>query len=360
LKDPVNMKHGQMLERLVDNALDFLDRSLHDFDAAPKFSVIHFYAAVELFLKARLLAEHWSLVVTKRQDPDIKRFLNGDFQSVSLEEAADKLDKVLLSPLAPSELAQFRNLAKHRNRMVHFFHEASTGHDVDILKQQIAMEQLKAWYLLNRLLMDRWDNIFGKWKSQLDKVTAGLNRHHEYLQIVYEHKLPEIAARIKKGDIIDECLSCGFKAAKVKKIFGELKKIDCLVCQFSGELLLVDCPDCDHSVAFINDGFSKCVECGRKIEPNELAKLMSKDKIGTKDYFESGLPASCAECESIETVIEFKDEYLCTGCFNIYKSEDLHQCEWCQTLNAGNIPDSFWKGCVVCEGRAGHERGKDD
>lgn len=114
------MRQGQMLDRLVENALDFLTRSLEDLDQRPKYSVIHFYTAVELFLKARLIAEHWSLVVAKRQDPDVKKFESGDFQSVSLDEAAEKLDKVLQSPLTPAELSQFRALAKHRNRMVHF------------------------------------------------------------------------------------------------------------------------------------------------------------------------------------------------------------------------------------------------
>ena len=178
------MKHEQMLDRLVENALDFLERSVADFDDAPKYSVIHFYAAVELFLKARLLAEHWSLVVAKRQDPDLKKFESGDFQSVTLDEAADKLDKVLQSPLTPAEISQFRNLAKHRNRMVHFFHEGATEKAQDDLKRQVAKEQLKAWYFLNRLLLERWDAVFGKWRKELANVTSALKQHNEYLQAV--------------------------------------------------------------------------------------------------------------------------------------------------------------------------------
>ena len=53
-------------ERLVENALDFLVCAIEEFQVAPKYSVIHFSAAVELFLKARLMAEHWSLVVMDR------------------------------------------------------------------------------------------------------------------------------------------------------------------------------------------------------------------------------------------------------------------------------------------------------
>lgn len=41
------MKHFDKLERLVENAFDFLDRALWDFNKAPKHSVINFHAAVE-------------------------------------------------------------------------------------------------------------------------------------------------------------------------------------------------------------------------------------------------------------------------------------------------------------------------
>ncbi|HIP71183.1 MAG TPA: hypothetical protein EYH05_07285, partial [Anaerolineae bacterium] len=61
------MTPKDLLERLVENAMDFLSQSIEEFDGSPKYSVIHFHAAVELFLKARLMAEHWSLVVSKRK-----------------------------------------------------------------------------------------------------------------------------------------------------------------------------------------------------------------------------------------------------------------------------------------------------
>ena len=63
--DPQEPKPSDLFDRLVDNALDFLNRSIADFEKSPKYSVIHFYTAVELFVKARLMAEHWSLVVAK-------------------------------------------------------------------------------------------------------------------------------------------------------------------------------------------------------------------------------------------------------------------------------------------------------
>src|SRR5215211_1180617 len=109
------MRADDLFERLVDNALDFLSRSIDDLERSPKYSVIHFHAAVELFVKARLMSEHLALVVAKRQDADWEKFVAGDFQFVSLEEAAGKLEKVVRSGLTKPSLQAFQNVGKHRN-----------------------------------------------------------------------------------------------------------------------------------------------------------------------------------------------------------------------------------------------------
>lgn len=354
------MRQGQMLDRLVENALDFLTRSLEDLDQRPKYSVIHFYTAVELFLKARLIAEHWSLVVAKRQDPDVKKFESGDFQSVSLDEAAEKLDKVLQSPLTPAELSQFRALAKHRNRMVHFFHEAATPHAQEELRQRIAIEQLRAWYYLNHLLLSRWDAVFGKWRERLANIAASLEQRHEYLQVAYEHVKPEIDARLAGGGSVEPCPVCGFLSAYTEEVLGDFKHRSCVVCHFEAQCLTVDCPDCGHRVILIGDGFSRCSACGRRLEPRDLVKSLTKGQAGTKDYYETGLPAHCPACDSYETVVEHGGKLFCTCCFEIYDHDVLHQCAWCGSLNAGNTEDSFWQGCVGCDGMSGHVRDKDD
>ncbi|HEX4556398.1 MAG TPA: hypothetical protein VH249_20580 [Xanthobacteraceae bacterium] len=77
------------LSRLIENALDFLTRAIDEFEGAPKYSIIHFYAAIELFLKARLLDEHWSLIVSK--EPDRAKFESGDFVSVAFDTICIRL-----------------------------------------------------------------------------------------------------------------------------------------------------------------------------------------------------------------------------------------------------------------------------
>lgn len=346
------MKHQEMLDSLVENALDFLERSLADFDEKPKYSVIHFYAAVELFFKARLLAEHWSLVVAKRQDPDLKKFESGDFQSVTLDEAAEKLDKVLQSPLTQAELSQFRNLGKHRNRMVHFFHDAATEQAQDHLKQQIAKEQLKAWYYLNRLLVERWDAVFGKWRDDLVAVTAALRQHHEYLQVVYDDVKSEIDEKIAQGASIECCPLCGFMSTEATDIVGDFKRRHCLVCQFDEDCVSVDCPGCGHPVVFYGDGFARCEHCDTRLRPRDLAKILSP--AGYPIDFNGRFPAHCVDCDSTDTVIEYEDQLFCTSCFQVYETHEAAHCNWCGALNVGDMSDSHWQGCVTCEGCSGN------
>ena len=72
------------LDSLVENAIDFLQTSLSQIQTSPKHSVINFCAALELFLKARLLVEHWSLIVLRPDAAELEKFKTGDFQSVSM------------------------------------------------------------------------------------------------------------------------------------------------------------------------------------------------------------------------------------------------------------------------------------
>ena len=55
---------NRFFDSLVRNAMDFLKKSVDELEESPKYSVIYFSTAVELFLKARLLREHWSLIIS--------------------------------------------------------------------------------------------------------------------------------------------------------------------------------------------------------------------------------------------------------------------------------------------------------
>ena len=105
-------------------------------------------------------------------------------------------------------------------------------------------------------------------------------------------------------------------------------------------------------------GEFECPACGHKLDEDQLVEILN-EHITTKDnYFESSVPANCAECEGYHTVVLYKDEYLCVRCFN--DVTELEYCGWCSEGNTGNMRGSNWSGCGFCEGQAGHIRDKDD
>ncbi len=92
-----------LTERLIRNALDFVVRAAEDLWSVPrpgerelKYSTIHLYEAIEILLKARLMREHWSLVIedgeiSKRTRQDLER---GKFRSVDYKAAKERLANI--------------------------------------------------------------------------------------------------------------------------------------------------------------------------------------------------------------------------------------------------------------------------
>lgn len=337
-----------LLRRLVENGLDFLRMSLKELRLHPKYSVIHFYAGVELLLKARLMAEHWSLVVSKRQEPDWGRFQEGDFISVTLEEAADRLERVARSGLTRRELEAFRGLGSHRNRMVHFFHEASSKKVSNELVGKIAGEQLRAWFFLERLISERWSVIFQPWMNEFKDFSARLRQLEDFLKITYRELQPELKERAAGGENFSECPSCEFTAFQVWNDFGSVYEGTCLVCKLQEHWVAISCPQCDRAVTFFGDGFATCGGCQTEFQPSDLARILDEDERGTKAYFESGMPAHCANCEATETVVAHGGRFVCASCFSAYEADAFFECSYCGSRNAGELTDSAARGCVAC------------
>lgn len=353
------MKAEEMFDRLVDNALDFLLKAKSELLEQPKYSVIHFQAAVELFLKARLMDEHWSLVVAKGQDPDWNRFVSGDFQSVSLNDAANRLDKVVRSGLSVAELQAFRDVAKHRNKMIHFFHEAHKAEESNELTRSIVKEQLKAWYFLHRLLTVQWNEVFSNRSDAIAEIDAALRKSHEFLQVVFDDLRPEIEALKAEGGLFEQCPSCGFEAQQFTDEVGVIQQAKCLVCGLVERCLKIECPSCSEIVIFKNEGFATCPSCSKPLEPEDVADVLvdaGAAYIAATDGGED-VVGNCSHCDGYHTVVLTENgEWICGSCFGVFES--LASCEWCNELNTGDMENSYLAGCSVCDGKFGWH--KDD
>lgn len=116
---------GALRPTLMANGLDFISSALGLLDGDPsehdlKYAILHLSAGLEIFLKERLHREHWSLVfanVNKASKPSLR---SGDFQSVGIDDALVRIDKILGLRATKSEQSSMAQLKVARNMLEHF------------------------------------------------------------------------------------------------------------------------------------------------------------------------------------------------------------------------------------------------
>lgn len=336
-----------ILKSLVDNAFDFLQRSTRELEKHPKYSLIHFCAAVELFVKARLMREHWSLIVMKPESAKWASFCNGDFKSVGLEEADDRLRNIAGDGLSMEERSCFGELAKHRNKLIHFQHPRQSN--ISDLRAQVAAQQLRAWFYLHRILSERWSEHFKKIASRLRRMESAMRRKQEYLGPKFGALKQEMEEAARQGERYVRCPWCGFDALHLAKSLGELSWGTCRICEWPSTQLEVTCPDCKANVIFQNGGEGTCPGCGRDFEPKNLVEILVDDdeaSLAIRDGDDSMAIGNCSFCGSTGTLIPFNDQYLCVSCLAL--SEDHWPCNWCGEYTNVRLGYSAVEGCFDC------------
>lgn len=117
---------------LIDNALDFMlhaatslwDERLSE-EQRLKYSTVELFQGIELLLKARLVQEHWSLILgdpgkfAEKKDA-YETYAAGDFVSVAYNAARDRLKAYCSVDIGRPADTAFGALRQLRNRYVHF------------------------------------------------------------------------------------------------------------------------------------------------------------------------------------------------------------------------------------------------
>ena len=350
----MSLKNTDIARRLILNALDFLRQAIADFSTKPKYSVINFCSAVELVLKARLLEEHWSLVVAKQTTR--KQFEDGDFMSVTFEDSVKKLGDIVGVTLSTEALKSFDSIRKHRNKMVHFFHSGTlSSQEIEV----IAAEQLRAWYYLNQLLTIVLRSTFEKYDKEIKEVERALYGHREYLNAKFIDLSNEFSKRRNRGEVIQSCKTCRFNSSIVDEVLENIFQSKCLVCHARHRWMVISCEICKHKTDFESDGESfvcKNQECKETEDLEELVDRLNEEYHKPDEACLAMTPANCGECEGYHVVIEYSGKYVCLNCLDI--SDELKSCEWCHEFSSGDMEDSYMMGCTLCEGNIGWH--KDD
>ncbi|MCT2420266.1 hsdR [Pantoea agglomerans] len=343
-----NSPLGSDTKALLSNGLNFLNRAREELeDGHVMFSIVSFWTAVEILLKVPLVHEHWTLVCSGKK-LERRKYLEGDFQSVTYDDACARLGDVLEKPLDKTTMAIFDKVRRHRNRVVHFYHNAESGEEL----RQIQAEQADAWFALNRLLRDDWAPLFGEWVRLRLGVneTAMLRGNSFYAEARFRYPPVQDALKTfrQTGVTVSQCPVCNQQSLAHTVPAPGLHLIlhDCMVCHAKNPIAEICCPGCKapHQMkAAVIDLDFKCGNCG--LTRSRYNLLHTPPANGTRYPFPSG----CQRCSSLDTVCEYGDKFLCTSCLSVY--EELEACERCNFLSSWIPDNSKEHGCIHCDYR---------
>ncbi len=336
--------------RLVQNGIDFLEKAITQLETEPKYSIINFYTAVELLLKAPLVLNHWSLIIADRE-PSIQKYRNGDFRSIGFEDTCSRLESVLEKPLTPVARLAFDGVRKHRNKMVHFFHGGLTIAEIE----DIRSEQAKAWFELNYFLTENHKEVFASYLRDFSWMERMLRTKNSYAKIKFQKLEPEINLGKKNGKVFSLCPICkmdAYESVRPTPHISDLSIHTCWVCLHQETKLRVDCPGCGDATQYITPASQfDCSICHHEISEGGIYDFLDNSQYGPDNYFEEITPANCDECQSYQSVCEFHGGYLCSSCLTYFDA--LYSCGYCGEYGTELMEDSFWGGCEHCEGNAG-------
>lgn len=351
-KEPSN--ENEYLNRVLENAFDFLESGINQFETQPKYSVINFCSGIELILKARLMHEHWSLIV--QGEPDLKSFKAGDFKSTNFKKLILKINSVTNDNISNNIKKCFDDLSDHRNKLMHFFHEATISGAPKEIRKEIALEQHNAWMFLKELF-NKWSLIFAPYDKKILSLDFLMRdqKRQSYLKEKFEEVKAEIENEMKLGAVYKNCDSCGYLSSKETKLTDMLFEYRCKVCERTEPQIKFICPHCGSLIELndydiTNSNFA-CENCEKEINKDFVVKILDTYSTEPKDVFDRH-SINCPDCSSRDSVVIHGDYYICTECLSF--SENVEYCEWCSEGQlGGKLECSFYDGCNFCDGRKG-------
>lgn len=353
-KETAFLSEQELFDALTKSGFEFLRRSIDEFSTSAKFSTIHFAIAIELFLKARLMREHWSLLLDKPDQANKAAFFKGDAKTVSPDQTMDRLRRIALVTIPQNAREIFARIAKHRNKMVHFAHAGESDTDGPDGMSKIAEEQCAGWLALRSLLAE-WPQ-FKDYESDIWQVSASMEGHRAYLQKAFEAKAEELQAHRNAGGRVIDCPSCGFESVTVEEPVGAIAAASCVVCRFfRGSEIAIACrnEDCGAPIRFTSyEGApGECADCTEPLTKDEVREALDTGDAITKDNYFDHTPINCPHCSGYHSVVEHHSLYVCTECFET--EDDFGICGYCSEGQLGGVPEhSYLVGCEFCEGSA--------
>ena len=242
---------AELFDALAKSAFEFLRRVINEFSESAKFSTIHFATAIELFLKARLMREHWSLLLDKPDQADKAAFFRGDAKTVALDQTVDRLRRIATIAIPSRRAISSPGSPSTGTRWCISYTPARQIPMGSDGLQKIAEEQCAGWLAL-RTLLSEWLE-FADYERDIWQISVKMEGHQAYLHKVFEAKARELQAHRDAGGRVTRCPSCRFESVKVEEATNAIAEANCVVCHFfHGSEIRVPCrnEDCCEPIRF--------------------------------------------------------------------------------------------------------------
>jgi len=260
---------------LFENALDYLqgaaDLADKDEGRSWKYALLHLVAGIELLLKARLQAEHWSLLFANVDVASEKALAEGDFASVDFRAALDRVTNITGVQLRKENRERLELLRRYRNRVQHFA--------IDLGRDQVLPLLGYGYHFSIEFVQQHLsEQVEGETAELLQGMTQKLTSFYEFVS----ERLRELAPRLEGAYMLVGCSRCWQDTLELGG--GDPR---CLFCGFT------DTPDVAASEADLVAGPESCPECGG---PCVLLYTESEDPPGWV-CFQCGVCGDYSTCE---------------------------------------------------------------
>lgn len=290
---------------LLENGLDSAHYALERLAGSHtkrdlKHAVLFLAGAVELVIKERLRQQDWKLLFVKPQNATIEAYSAGDFKSVGLDTALERLRDecgVELEEQATKTLKSFRS---KRNKLEHFG-------IVDSFEAVLASTAQTLGILLD-FIADHVDpNALSDADNELlDDIRAKTREFSAYVA----HRMSEISEDLSNA-------------------YG-----------------LSTCPSCLLDTLTLGDLDPKCRFCGYHSDGEEVARRFVANVLQVDEHrlvSKGGDPLqrACPECGAWSLVIDYRDsgnqnpnpqEAVCLSCGEGWAEGELDTCIDCNEL----------------------------
>ncbi|MGW3365711.1 hypothetical protein ACWDOR_22535 [Streptosporangium canum] len=299
---------------VVNNGLDFLESAVELLEAGGerevKYAALHLSASIETLLKVRLAREHWTLVVADPREARRTKYESGDFKSVPIDQALDRLVNIAGVAISDEDIKRIKSLNRTRNQIAHF---ALIAENPLATRATVA----RAMEALLRFI-----------EKQL--APGASLEERKIIDATYSH----VMEQIRQIEVM------------VRERMNSLKPI---IAQ--ADVPVVKCPECLQDAYLFSDGTAgKCLFCsynksGFVAAADYATNILGEDEYSTIKDGGEWIVSQCHLCadtalvDGIITTARMKATQGCFGCGYFGDRDALEQCSRCNAWTEAE-PDS--------------------